>query len=67
MTTNATTGSEQRSATIYQFPARGRYAEARGIQPELRADRAAPQMTMPTVASAWYHDEAIRKDLAHND
>ena len=54
MTTNQQTGS----ATIYQFPARGRFAA--------RQETASAQQSVQTVRAAtggaWYHDEAIEAD-----
>ena len=47
------------SATIYQFPLRGRFA--------VNADRAETTLALPqgakvAVGGAWYHDEAIQND-----
>ena len=68
MTTNLTTGLDRSSATIYQFPPRGRYAgAARGIQPGSMKDRALPHMAGPVVGSGWYHDEAIRNERSPKD
>jgi hypothetical protein len=60
MTTNG-------SATIYQFPARGRFAASdhRAVNSQRGdakpADRLAPaQAVSIAVDSGWYHDEAIR-------
>jgi len=51
------------SATIHQFPPRGRYAVsgARG-EPE----RAASTLPVPNIVfgSGWYHDEAIEAERA---
>lgn len=47
------------SATIYQFPARGRFAanaERNEALPEL------PRGAKLAVGGAWYHEEAIRDD-----
>lgn len=48
------------SATIYQFPARGRFA----VNAE-RSEAAAPALPRGTklvVGGAWYHDEAIQSE-----
>ncbi|MET0866971.1 MAG: DUF2735 domain-containing protein [Pseudorhodoplanes sp.] len=47
------------SATIYQFPARGRFAVSAD-----RNDLSAALSRGPKVAvgGAWYHDEAIRSE-----
>jgi hypothetical protein len=47
------------SATIYQFPARGRFAA--------NAERSDAKPVLPlgaklAVGGAWYHDEAIQND-----
>jgi hypothetical protein len=66
MTTNLTTGSDRSSATIYQFPPRGRYAVgARGVQ--RGSDRALPHLTAPAFGDAWYHAEAIRDERTRED
>jgi uncharacterized protein DUF2735 len=68
MTTNLTTGLDRSSATIYQFPARGRYAAAaRGIHAASMTDRVSPHVTRTVLGSAWYHDEAIRAERAEKD
>jgi hypothetical protein len=47
------------SATIYQFPARGRFA----ANAERNDGKAAlPQGARLAVGGAWYHDEAIRNE-----
>lgn len=53
-----TTNAQGESAKIYAFPARGRFAPSyqrsdAGLTPAAK--------TVPTVAGAWYHDEAIRE------
>jgi hypothetical protein len=55
----AMTTLDHGSATIYQFPARGRFA--------VNADRNDASSTLPrgtkvAVGGAWYHDEAIRNE-----
>jgi hypothetical protein len=48
--------NERTSATIYQFPVRGRFANQNGYAQEKDA--------LPTAAigSAWYHDEAMKEE-----
>lgn len=53
MTTNAENGS----ATIYQFPARGRFATSAPCE-EVKTV-AAPRVV---YGSGWYHDEAIEAE-----
>ena len=53
------TTTTQGSATIYQFPARGRYA-ASAERDEARV--ALPRGARLAIGGAWYHDEAIRND-----
>ena len=53
MTTNAQDGS----ATIYQFPARGRFALS-APREDVKAV-AAPRVVF---GSGWYHDEAIEAE-----
>jgi uncharacterized protein DUF2735 len=50
-----TTSTERESATIYQFPLRGRYAAS--------AKASEPAATAPRIVfgTGWYHDEAIRE------
>jgi len=52
------------SATIYQFPARGRYA-ARAVG-EPMSSRSVEPANAPRVAAAscWYHDAAIEAERA---
>lgn len=54
MATNVQAGS----ATIYQFPARGRYAKPAAEQ------TAAVQPAHIVFGSGWYHDEAIEAERA---
>ena len=44
------------SATIYQFPARGRFAATTETRSTL------PRAIKAVVTGAWYHDEAIRME-----
>ena len=48
------------SATIYAFPARGRYA-VKGQHEEAAAKTrmASPYVTKAPSSSSWYHEEAI--------
>jgi hypothetical protein len=53
------------SATIYQFPARGRFAAT--SQGQESNATSAPGSALPrgaklAVGGAWYHDEAIRSE-----
>jgi hypothetical protein len=54
MTTTPSPSPQPQSATIYQFPPRGRFAVA---------NRGAEVASQPNVGvalgSAWYHDDAI--------
>jgi hypothetical protein len=50
-----TTTTERESATIYQFPARGRFAAAASK----REDVSAPRVVF---GAGWYHDEAIAEE-----
>lgn len=53
-----TTTTQGRSATIYQFPARGRFAASAASTNETER--------LPNIVfgSGWYHDEAI-EDAQH--
>jgi hypothetical protein len=54
------------SATIYEFPARGRYAVS--SQPEqiktVMANYASSRTIKTVVGQSWYHDEAIEAERA---
>jgi hypothetical protein len=65
MTTHLTTGSDRASATIYQFPPRGRFAVGARSQVAPVANGGLPHLTSPALGSAWYHDEAIREERDH--
>jgi hypothetical protein len=54
-----TTDTERRSATIYTFPPRGRFAApyANAAQPNTPTARAA----QAAIGSGWYHEDAIRE------
>jgi hypothetical protein len=49
---------EGTTATIYQFPARGRFAKAAPIDARLKV------VDAPSIAfgSGWYHDDAIEAE-----
>jgi hypothetical protein len=56
--------SQRETATIYTFPARGRFA----VGDEGKAARQSGQGALPTVmGSGWYHDEAIREEHERNN
>ena len=56
------------SAKIYNFPARGRFAEAGDRDDKMSAvNFVSPNFNLPRVpqtvlGSAWYHDEAVRDE-----
>jgi hypothetical protein len=55
-----TTGSQRETATIYTFPARGRFAPGADRD---KTTRSGEQHAVETVTgSGWYHDEAIREE-----
>jgi hypothetical protein len=59
-----TTESQRETATIYTFPARGRFA----VESDGKAARQSEQRAAPTVTgSGWYHDEAIREEHERKD
>ena len=47
---------ERTSATIYQFPVRGRFANPNG---PMRQDNALPTVS---IGDAWYHDDAMKEE-----
>ncbi len=54
------------SATIYQFPARGRFAAGADRDDSKSVPVAAlPRGAKLAVGGAWYHDEAIREEDGH--
>jgi len=58
------TESQRESATIYTFPARGRFAAGGDAAARQRSE----QRPAPTMAgSGWYHDEAIREEQARKN
>ena len=58
MTSNSEVASTKSAATIYQFPARGRFAATnhREASPAVIATPAVAAV----VGSGWYHDAAIQ-------
>jgi hypothetical protein len=61
-----TTATSHGSATIYQFPVRGRFAAAAGVADEHNTATFAP-LTKTVLGSAWYHDEAIEAERTRNN
>jgi hypothetical protein len=56
-----TTERPQRSATIYQFPARGRKnAAAHRVESDAAAETPSPRVPANSVGGAWYHEAAIQ-------
>lgn len=63
-----TTTSDRGSATIYQFPARGRFAV--GTHPDEAAPAVAvvsARATKTVLGGAWYHDEAVAEERARQN
>jgi hypothetical protein len=56
-------------AKIYQFPLRGRFAGRGRLESMAAASLASPNLVAPSVVpgSGWYHEEAIREELARKD
>jgi len=51
------------SATIYQFPARGRASAAHArAETKPGANAAAAHVAVTACGSAWYHEEAMREE-----
>jgi Protein of unknown function (DUF2735) len=59
METNMSTTVPSGSATIYQFPARGRFAMS---AQQNEANVAALRAPKISFGSSWYHDEAIEAE-----
>jgi len=57
--TNMATNEQSGSATIYQFPPRGRFAARQEAVTSQQATLAARAV----VGGAWYHDEAIETEI----
>jgi Protein of unknown function (DUF2735) len=61
-TKKMTTNFDRGSATVYQFPARGRFAEnGRREETNAAANASVPQAAKIVFGSGWYHDEAIQE------
>ena len=56
-----TTNTQRESATIYQFPARGRFASAPSRDDWRAQSNPAIQRAQAGLGGAWYHEEAIRE------
>ena len=54
------------SATIYEFPLRGRFAVTTGRD---EASTSMASQRLPTIASggSWYHDEAIEAERTRSN
>lgn len=50
---------QRQSATIYQFPKRGRFAAGQGDSAGTVTSIAAAKVSRAALGGAWYHDEAI--------
>jgi hypothetical protein len=57
MTANVTRGSAQ----IYEFPARGRFAQAERRDNTTTTTNFLPRVAKVASSGAWYHDEAIQQ------
>ncbi|HEX3441580.1 MAG TPA: DUF2735 domain-containing protein [Pseudolabrys sp.] len=60
-----TTNSHSGSATIYAFPARGRFAP--GGRRDNSEKLVSPRMTKVVIGEAWYHEEAIQEAIKEAD
>jgi hypothetical protein len=58
-----TTNDQNGSATIYQFPARGRFAMS-AVHDDAQQAVVAPRVVF---GSGWYHDEAIEAERARKN
>ena len=56
-----TTSSDRASATIYQFPARGRFAANERDATKPTATLSSQQVVKAAVGSGWYHEAAIEE------
>lgn len=54
-----TTSSPQETATIYQFPLRGRFALDH--EPTAGLGQTIGRVIRAAAGSSWYHEEAIRE------
>jgi hypothetical protein len=59
----AMTNAQDGSATIYQFPPRGRFATS--VPEEAKAASVAASRVV--FGSGWYHDEAIEAERARKN
>ena len=59
------TESQRETATIYTFPARGRFAGEAGRA--ATTSQNVQREVESAVDGAWYHDEAIRDERARKD
>lgn len=53
---------QRETATIYQFPARGRFAMNAGLCDQRSAAVFAPSIVPVVSSSGWYHEEAVLED-----
>ena len=57
--TTMTTNTQGGSATIYQFPLRGRFAAPAQQNDTSASSRVPSHAAAVAIGSAWYHDAAI--------
>ena len=57
-----TTNEQPGSATIFQFPKRGRFAAGTNDHANSNANLASSRAVKTVAGGAWYHDEAIEAD-----
>jgi len=63
-----TTNSDRASATIYQFPARGRFAASVQRDETPTANLTSQQVVKAAGGSGWYHEAAIEDaERAHKN
>ena len=63
MTTNFSDAPQaQGSATVYQFPPRGRFAASRAGEALQHGSNVLPAPIKVACGSGWYHDEAIQAE-----
>jgi hypothetical protein len=55
-----TTQFHRGSANIYEFPARGRFAETRD-DANTASNPTLPRFAKTVFGSAWYHEEAVQE------
>lgn len=56
--------SQRESATIYEFPLRGRFA---AVSREREEAEQAAKLPRVVFGSSWYHDAAIEAERARNN